>query len=251
VIVQRFCPARVRVQLIGSLVIALSALVGIFATPVTVGQAAGICNSDPLTFNPADFIQNRKPIPITNTYFPLKPGAVYTYEGGGERVVVTVTRRRVEIDGVSALAVNEIVEDAATGERIETTTDYFAQDKVGNVWYFGEDTIENQTGSRAGTWRSGVDGSSAGIIMLANPQPGDSYLQEFAPDAALGPALDFATVQSKRATVTTPARTFTNTLNTRDGSCVEGGFQDKYYAPGVGLVLETKGNQRLELVSIR
>ena len=51
--------------------------------------------------------------------------------------------------------------------------------------------------------------------------------------------------------MTVPAGTFSNTLNTRDGSCVEGGFQDKYYAPGIGLVLETKGNTRLELVSIR
>jgi len=58
-------------------------------------------------------------------------------------------------------------------------------------------------------------------------------------------------VQSKNATVTVPAGTFTNTLNTRDGSCVEGGFEDKYYARGVGLVLTTKGNARLELIRKR
>lgn len=87
--------------------------------------------------------------------------------------------------------------------------------------------------------------------MEANPEPGDSYRQEFAPNARFGPALDFGTVQSKNATVTVPAGTFTNTLNTRDGSCVEGGFEDKYYARGVGLVLTTKGNARLELIRKR
>src|SRR4029079_10124754 len=118
-------------------------------------------------------------------------------EGAGEPEVVTVTSRRVVIDGVSTLAVSDVVEDLGTGARIETTTDYFAQDVSGNVWYFAEDTIENQTRSRAGPWRSGVDGASAGLIMEARPQPGDSCRQEFAPTARLGPALDFATVQSK------------------------------------------------------
>jgi hypothetical protein len=173
VIVEQLRPALVRVRLIFRLAIALSAVVGVFAVPATVGEAAGsICNSAPLTFRPADFLKNGKPIPIANQFFPLTPGTVYTYEGTGEREVITVTKRRTTIDGVSAQVVNDIVEDAATRARIETTTDYFAQDISGNVWYFGEDTLENQTGRRAGTWRSGVDGSSAGIIMEANPQPG-------------------------------------------------------------------------------
>jgi hypothetical protein len=240
--------SRVRVQLISRLVIALSAVVGVFAAPATVGQAGtGICNSDPRTLNPADFSGS----PKDNPFFPLTPGTVWTYEGNGQREVVTVTRQRTTIQRVSAQAVSDIVDDVATGARIETTTDYFAADDQGMVWYLGEDTLENQTGSAAGTWRAGVDGSRAGIIMEANPRPGDSYRQEFAPTAKLGPAEDIATVDSKSATVVVRAGTFNNTLKTRDGSCIEGGFENKFYAPGVGLVLTTKGSQFLELVSKR
>ena len=53
---------------------------------------------------------------------------------------------------------------------MEKTNDYFAQDKAGNVWYFGEDTKEFENGkvvSTEGTWRAGVDGATPGIIMLA------------------------------------------------------------------------------------
>jgi hypothetical protein len=213
--------------------------------PATVGQAGtGICNSDPLTLDPANFGN-----PKDNKFFPLKPGTVWTYKGNGQQEVVTVTQQRKMILGVSAQAVSDIVDDVDTGARIETTTDFFAADNQGTVWYLGEDTLENQTGSRAGTWRAGVDGSKAGIIMEANPQPGDSYRQEFAPTAKLGPAEDIAIVQSQDGTVSVQAGTFTNTLKTRDGSCVEAGFENKFYAPGVGLVLTTKGTQFLELVS--
>jgi hypothetical protein len=233
--------------------IVLSVVLGVFATPATLGQAAGsICNSAPLAFHQADFVDAKgNPIAGTNPYFPLTPGTVYTYEGNGQRETVTVTKQRTTIDGVSTQVVNDIVDDAVTNARIETTTDYFAQDRTANVWYFAEDTLENQTGSRAGSWRSGLNGSSAGIVMEANPRRGDSYRQEFAPNATDSPALDFASVVSTSATVSVPAGTFTNGLQTRDGSCSEGGFENKYYARGVGLVLTTKGNTRLELVGKR
>jgi hypothetical protein len=238
--------ARGRVQLIFRLVIALSAVLSVFAVPATVGQAGtGICNSEPLNLIAANFTS-----PKGNDFFPLIPGTVWTYEGNGQREVVTVTQQRRTIQGVSAQAVSDIVDDVATNARIETTTDYFAAANDGTVWYLGEDTLENQTGSRAGTWRAGVDGSEAGIIMEATPEPGDSYRQEFAPTAKLGPAEDIATVQSKDGTLVVQGVTYTNTLKTRDGSCVEAGFENKYYAPKVGLILTTKGNDSLELVSM-
>jgi hypothetical protein len=45
---------------------------------------------------------------------------------------------------------------------------------------------------------------------------------------------------------------FGGVLHTRDGSCLEAGFENKYYAPGVGLVLEAGrgGKERVELVSV-
>jgi hypothetical protein len=59
------------------------------------------------------------------------------------------------------------------GKLREDTRDWFAQDKDGNVWYFGEDTAElDATGhvtSREGSWQAGVDGASkerAGLFHL-------------------------------------------------------------------------------------
>ncbi len=49
------------------------------------------------------------------------------------------------------------------------------------VWYFGEDTTAYDDGksTKEGSWKAGVDGAQAGIVMLADPRPGDQYLQEY------------------------------------------------------------------------
>src|SRR4030095_5243169 len=63
-----------------------------------------------------------------------------------------------------------------------------AQDKDGNVWYFGEDTKElDENGnviSTEGSWEAGVNGAAPGIIMEANPKNGYKYQQEVAADVA-------------------------------------------------------------------
>ena len=46
----------------------------------------------------------------------------------------------------------------ANGDLVEDTFDWYAQDKAGNVWYFGEDTKEYKNGrvvSTEGSWRAG------------------------------------------------------------------------------------------------
>ena len=56
-----------------------------------------------------------------------------------------------------------IVRDTGTvgGQVEEDTFDYFAQDKQGNVWYFGEDTTQLQDGvvvGVEGSWRASTTG---------------------------------------------------------------------------------------------
>ncbi len=65
----------------------------------------------------------------------------------------------------------------AVGTPEETTYDWFAQDDDGNIWYMGEDTFSD--GSDAGSFIAGCDDAEAGIVMLADPQKGDFYRQEF------------------------------------------------------------------------
>ena len=71
---------------------------------------------------------------------PLVPGTSLTYEGDGERVVVTVTGRTRRSWASRRWSCATGVYDGTS--LIEDTEDWFAQDAAGNVWYFGEDTAE-------------------------------------------------------------------------------------------------------------
>ncbi len=198
-----------------------------------------VCNTlgkgpyDPV-INPADFVGA-----IDNSYFPLTPGTTYIYEGttekGNEHVEVTVTSDTKVILGVTCVAVRDTV--TVDGELIEDTIDWYAQDKNGNVWYFGENSLSYEDGlvvSLEGSWIAGVDGAKPGIIMEASPKVRDLYRQEFSP----GVAEDMAEVLSLTESITVPAATCTNNcLMTKEFSPIEpDAIERKLYAPGVGNV---------------
>jgi hypothetical protein len=193
---------------------------------------------------------------INNPYFPLTPGTTFTYEAetadGVETDVVTVTQdTKVVAIGVTCVVVTD--QSTLDGELQEDTFDWYAQDTEGNVWYFGEDTKQYANGEVVGTvgsWEAGVNGAEPGIVMLADPQPGESYRQEF----LAGVAEDMAKVERLNARVSVPYGDFTDCLETKEWSPLEpGAIEHKFYAHGVGLVLieELKGKTvRSELVDI-
>jgi hypothetical protein len=133
---------------------------------------------------------------------------------------------------------------------VEDTKDWFAQDKFTTVWYFGEDTTEFPSGSKEGSWEAGVNDADAGFIMLAVPQVGDQYFQEFARKVAE----DQAKVVSTDESLTVGGTSYNNVLLTREVSRLDPGvIEYKYYAPGVGFILGVMikgGNERTELVSM-
>jgi hypothetical protein len=188
---------------------------------------------------------------IDNPFLPWVPGTRLVYEGGGERIVVTVMRETRVILGITATVVHDQVFDA--GELVEDTFDWYAQDSAGNVWYLGETTEELEGGlvvSTAGSWEAGVDGALPGIVMLGDPRLGDRYRQEF----YAGEAEDVAKVLELGGTVTVPAGTFEGVLTTEDWTPLEPTLvEHKQYAPGVGVVFEeiVKGGKgRVRLVEI-
>ena len=199
-------------------------------------------------FVPGDFVPGG-----TNPFFPLTPGLRYSYRSetadGLETNTVEVTHETKVILGVMATVIRDKV--YLEGSLIEDTFDWYAEDKLGNVWYLGEDTKSYENGVLVGTtgsWEAGINGANAGIIMLANPKIGDQYSQEDAP----GVVADQGKVLSLKETVTVPYGTFTDCLQTADWSPIEPGNREfKYYARGIGVVLEVTphgGKERVELV---
>jgi hypothetical protein len=69
-------------------------------------------------------------------------------------------------------------------------------------------------------------------MMPARPVVADRYFQELAPKVAM----DRAEIVSLSEEVNVPAGTFKNCLRTHESSALEAGAEDKWYAPGVGLV---------------
>ena len=59
--------------------------------------------------------------------------------------VEVVTHRTKRILGVRSTVVRDTV--SSRGKAIERTFDWYAQDRDGNVWYMGEETLELQHGS--------------------------------------------------------------------------------------------------------
>ncbi len=200
--------------------------------------------------DPGDFVSG-----VDNPYFTLEPGRTLVYEGkteeGVERVEVMVTDEQKTVMGIEATVVWDRV--YLDEELIEDTRDWYAQDKEGNVWYLGEDSKEIEDGevvSTEGSWEAGVDGAEPGIVMMADPEVGEIYRQEF----YVGVAEDMAEVVALDESAEVPYGSFEGCLQTRDWSPLEENSDEfKFYCPELGgLVLELGkySGERVELVEV-
>ncbi len=192
---------------------------------------------------------------IDNRYLPFEPGTRIHFEGVRGTTPQTddevVLRRTVRILGVRCTVVRDTVSEH--GRAVELTYDFYAQDRQGNVWYMGENSFERQHGRFAkasDSWKSGVDGARPGIIMPAQPRPGDAYRQEYYPS---GEALDEARVVRLDGSLSVPYGAFRRLLVTSERSPLEPQVERKYYAPGVGEIAErvVKGHhEEFKLISV-
>lgn len=198
--------------------------------------------------DPADFVDT-----VSNPFLPLLPGSRWTYravndEGDVETIEVTVLDERRTVMGVSTVVVRDVV--SIDDEVIEDTFDWFAQDRDGNVWYFGEDTTEYADGKpdTSGSWEAGIDGALPGIVMPAEPTvTGTGYRQEYLP----GEAEDMGEVIATSGSVSTEFGTFDDVIVTRDWTPLEPDVvEEKTYARGVGMVHESKTSGESETVEL-
>src|SRR5207302_1358153 len=142
---------------------------------------------------------------VDNRYGARAPGTTFVSRGAGSGATETmvVTGETKTIMGVKTTQVRDR-EVNKNNELIEDTYDWYAQDKNGDVWYFGEDTTVYKHGkavSKAGTWEAGKNGALPGIIMKKHPQVDESWRQEY----SKGVAEDMAQVLGTTETVTSPA----------------------------------------------
>jgi len=226
----------------------LLACVAMACALVLSGAPGSAANVTP-RFDPANFLGHA----IDNPYFPLVPGTTFYYEG--------------EVDGVPESTITQVTHDIRLvaevwcvvvwdrvfengGTLVEETFDWYAQDRLGNVWYLGEDSTEYPSGSKEGSWEAGLNGAVAGIIMEARPRVGDRYSQEI----AIGVAEDMAQVLSVNKALTISLGTFDDLLLTREWTPLDKGVAEhKYYAPGIGFiygVMVKGGSEYTELVAI-
>jgi hypothetical protein len=194
-----------------------------------------------------------------NRYFPLAIGSQWEFRSATQSTKVEVLRESKLIDGVRCIVVRDQVKEE--GDLIESTNDWFAQAKDGNVWYCGEETrsFESFDGDRPrkpelvnidGSFKAGREGDKPGIIFRAAPLAGEAYIEE----SSLGNAEDATVVLStnymygrNRVLDQLVPRNLAQLLCA--GDCVvtknfssldPGVFERKYYAPGIGVFLEVE-----------
>lgn len=232
------------------------AALGIFAailTTIAAGTPAASAQRAPV--DPPVF---GNPLNITNRFHPFVVGAVKVYSGrsDGERTNVVDTyladTRTFRFNGRD-VATHILVETEFEGGRlVEISYNYFAQSDDGVAYYFGEvvDIYEDdEVVSHDGSWLVGgptqpTDPPETGnaprpaVFMLPAPKVGDVFKPE-----DLYPLVD-ETVTVKRVdrTVVVPAGKFRKAIEVRETSRLSPGHENKWYAPGVGVVrVQAKG----------
>ena len=201
------------------------------------------------SIDPASFVAA-----ADNPYFPLKPGTGFHYRGTSDTPQtddMVVTHDVKQILGVRCTVVRDTVSEH--GKAIERTFDWYARDKHGSVWYMGEDALELRSGRlvrASDSWEAGVNGAKPGIIMRGRPKTGDVYRQEYYRPSG---ALDQARVLGRSGALRMPAGKFDRPLATIEWSPVEPQLEKKYYAVGIGEVMEkvvAGGHEQFQLVKV-
>jgi hypothetical protein len=236
---------------------AVPALVGALALAIGATASGGTSHgcstplprgADPVHLDPADFSAN-----VDNPQWPMTVGSRWVYrvldysDGSVKRDVIKVTKHtKLIADGIKARVVSDVVRDH--GKPTEKTRDWYAQDKCGNVWYFGEHTVEYVHGHPRdnGTWQAGVGGAMPGVALPAKPEVGLSYREEYAKDIAE----DQSRVLALDGQAKVPAGHFRPALMTEDFSPIEPNVSEiKFYAKGSGqavLAVDVSGGSDME-----
>jgi hypothetical protein len=221
---------------------------------LTAGASVAGCGGDedassPTTagtsrFDPGNF---GDPVADPNKWLPLKVGTQWVREGFTDvgnrrvphRVISTVTDISREVEGVRTVALLD--QDIDGGQIVQQSLDYLARDKEGNVWNLGSYTEEYEGGqfvNATDAWLAGVKGAKPGILMQADPRTGTPpYFVAQPPGGE--EEVDVAQVVETGQSQCVPFKCYKDVLVIREGKAVAPDNEFKYYAPGVGQILNT------------
>ena len=157
-------------------------------------------------------------------------------------------------NGVTARVIRATVTNSA-GKVVEYTEEWFAQDRTGTVWYFGEDTwkIENGKRTTEGSFEAGVDGAEPGVQMPAHPKAGMRFRLEGGYKTGAADHTEILSVGKEQVTI--PYGHFRKLVFNRDSTPLNPKLAELwFYARGVGGVLAidiSDGDSRDELVHFK
>jgi hypothetical protein len=249
----------------------------------TAGLLLGLSAlAPPASGQPLDLVpQFDDPTAITNSFAPFEEGSVKVFRG---RLHGVVTASVVNHTGLTrafpwndALVTCRVLEerDFSAGALEEISLNYLAQDVEGNVWMFGEVSLEFADGQPQGvegdSWLVGgptqagddpavVEADAPTLYMPADPKPGDAFLL----DVVTGTNETLLVLETD-ARVKVPAGKFVRALKLRelddgeDGEDGEDGVlgkvkpkpnkQTRWVVPGIGVVKTREHRGRSELLA--
>jgi len=187
------------------------------------------------TVQPADFVSV-----IDNLYLTLKPGVVWVYAGKDDhrkstRIEEEVTSHTKLILGVATTVVKKRVWQQ--NELVNEASEWYAQDKDGNVWSFGKESKKMKNGGIIDTtnsWEAGRNGAKPGIVMKAYPRVGEAYRQEF----VYGKAENMGQVLSNSQTIKIGLGEYKNCLQIQSWTRLEPALVEyRFYSKEVGNVI--------------
>jgi hypothetical protein len=205
--------------------------------PTTNTTAPPRTTTSTLALDPAGFSAT-----FTNEYFAATPGLMYIYErygeDGGARVTLAPTTQTRVVMGVEcAVFTGYAYMDDPKNRSHTDTIAWYAEDRVGNVWCFGQQVTEyggDEVVGTAGSWEAGINGTVPTIVMKGQPRLGDVYHQGYVD----GRAEIMAEVLEVDATIEIQYGSFERVVKIEESTSFEPGVTKvKYYAPELGLVL--------------
>lgn len=194
---------------------------------------------------PASFVSG-----VRLPYFPMPVGTTWIFDGEELGRPRHEEVRVLEVPRVLAGIVCTGLEQTVyvDGLASEITTEWFAEDRTGNVWKLGEESLEPDGLGFVPTpdsWVVGRPGTWPFLAFPADPLLGSHWI------GYVNDGFDTFVARSRTATASVPAGTFPNCLEVAENPDDPEDADIILYGNGVGRVSETSASGFVRLTEIR